>query len=147
MLDISEHCKQNIYIGNIFERNERIFPKPNKHAKFEVWTGDHCRLRQTERFVTDKEIIDAFYGAYSQIRKLFDENKIYVSKHYGKDTHFIIVDGRVDRSSPINIAAFLYRNNGNKLQYPSFTVKTVYKGADFSGNIYKHENVEKIFLY
>ena len=57
------------------------------------------------------------------------------------------VDARIDRSSPINIAAFLYRNNGNKLQYPAFTVKTVYKGADFSGNIYKHENIEKIFLY
>ncbi len=132
----------------ILERNEKMFPKPGANAKMEIWTGDHCRDRQSERHVSNKEIVDAFFGAWSQLNKLYKEKKIIVSKRHGEDNHVIIIDARKDRSYPVNIAAYIFQNHGTtKLNYPKFIVKTVYAGPDFSGNIYDKENAEKIFLY
>lgn len=148
MRTITEYCKQNIYISNILERNEKIYPQIGKYGKFVLFAGDHCKKRQQERDVTDSEIIDAFKSAWSQLNKLYKEKTIKKSEDYGRDTHFIIIDARNNRAEPVNIAAFIYHiHSTNTLSGSSFIVKTVFKGENFKGTLRDDKDVEKIFLY
>lgn len=148
MKNITEYCKRYVYTGNIVERNERMFPPRGKFSKFTLWTGDHCRERQRQRGVTDGDIIDAFKGAWKQLNKLYREHRVRKSEDYGRDTHFIIIDARKDREQPVNIAAFVYDvHSDDTLSGASFTIKTVYRGATFTGTLHDDKNVEKIFLY
>lgn len=133
----------------ILERNEQMFPKkPESQSKFSIWIGDHGKQRMEERHVSEKEIIDAFFDAFQQLNKKFKDREISVSRD-GKDSRFIIVDARKDKTNPVNISAFIYRNSSkNKLYHPSFTVRTVFKGDSFSGTTRKDSAEEvKIFLY
>lgn len=138
----------------LLERNERIFPQPGKHEKLEIWTGDHCKKRQKERKVSDKEIIDAIFGAFTDIRSAYREGKINLS-YNGEDSQFVITDARKDKRNPVVVVAFVYKMLGAKnkkdmnpkFDRPSITVKTVYKGGDFSGSKANRENAHKIFLY
>lgn len=42
----------------LLERNEKIFPtQQGKHEKLEIWAGEHCKQRQSERNVSDKEML------------------------------------------------------------------------------------------
>lgn len=139
----------------ILERNEKIFPKDKDRQKFQVWIGDHGKQRQEERHVSDKEIISAFFGAYDDINELFKKGEITVAKsqYKGQYDRFVIIDARKDKRSPVCVSAFIYNNySPNKLKSPQFTVKTVYKGGDFSGatrgdNTSKGKEEKKIFLY
>ena len=132
----------------ILERNEKMFPSGRDRSKFEIWTEDHCRERQKERDVTDKEITSAFFGAWEELNKLFKEREIEVNKPGKEPTSFNIIDARKDRNKPVCIAAFIYSNrDDHKLYHPAFTVKTVYKGEDFSGATKSNYKAKKIFLY
>ena len=139
----------------LLERNERIFPsQKGKHEKLEIWAGEHCKLRQKERNVSDKEITDAIFGAFTDIRSAYREGKINLS-YNGEDSQFVITDARRDKHNPVVVVAFIYKMLGAKnkkdmnpkFDRPSITVKTVFKGDDFSGSKASRENAHKIFLY
>ena len=139
----------------LLERNERIFPSQHgKHEKLEIWAGEHCKLRQKERNVSDKEITDAIFGAFTDIRSAYREGKINLS-YNGEDSQFVITDARRDKHNPVVVVAFIYKMLGAKnkkdmnpkFDRPSITVKTVFKGDDFSGSKANRENAHKIFLY
>ena len=139
----------------LLERNERIFPsQQGKHEKLEIWAGEHCKLRQKERNVSDKEITDAIFGAFTDIRSAYREGKIKLS-YNGEDSQFVITDARRDKHNPVVVVAFIYKMLGAKnkkdmnpkFDRPSITIKTVFKGDDFSGSKASRENAHKIFLY
>lgn len=134
---------------SINESNEQIFPKPGKYAKLKIDVGDHAYDRQKERKVSNKDIIDAIFGAYNDINKLYKEKTLKVSKS-GQDSRFLIVDARRDKLKPINVVGFIFKNkNENKLSNPIFIIKTVFKGDDFAGAKRVSDDAEqhKIFLY
>ena len=139
----------------LLERNEKIFPsQQGKHEKLEIWAGEHCKQRQKERNVSDKEITNAIFGAFTDIRSAYREGKIKLS-YNGEDSQFVITDARRDKHNPVVVVAFIYKMLGAKnkkdmnpkFDRPSITVKTVFKGDDFSGSKASRENAHKIFLY
>ncbi len=139
----------------LLERNERIFPsQQGKHEKLEIWAGEHCKQRQKERNVSDKEITNAIFGAFTDIRSAYREGKIKLS-YNGEDSQFVITDARRDKHNPVVVVAFIYKMLGAKnkkdmnpkFDRPSITVKTVFKGDDFSGSKASRDNAHKIFLY
>lgn len=147
MISLIEFINEKMFEEEmILERNEKIYPTQDKHAKFEIWTGDHCRDRQEERTVTDKEIIDAFYAAWPQLNKAFKEREFQASRSKEEAGEIMIVDARKDKQKPLTICCFLYRNRSdNKLQNPAFTVMTVYR--DSGGAKQNRKERYKIFLY
>lgn len=134
---------------SINESNEQIFPKPGKYAKLKIDVGDHAYDRQKERKVTNNDIIDAIFGAYNDINKMYKEGILKVSKN-GKDSRFLIVDSRKNQNEPINVVGFIFKNkHEKKLLNPIFIIKTVFKGDDFAGAKRVSDDAEqhKIFLY
>lgn len=126
MISLLEH----LYESLILEWNIKVFPEKGKFAKLSWWKGEHCEERQKERNVKDSEITDALFGAYNDIKELFKNNKLKVSKT-GKDSNFIIVDARKQKENPICVVGFLRKNDHpNKLDKPSFTIMTVFKKND-----------------
>lgn len=139
----------------LLERNEKIFPtQQGKHEKLEIWAGEHCKQRQRERNVSDKEILNAIFGAFKDIRSAYRNGDIKLSFN-GEDSQFVITDARRDKRNPVVVVAFIYKMLGAKnkkdanpnFDRPSITVKTVYKGDDFSGSKADREYAHKIFLY
>ncbi|MCH5167544.1 MAG: hypothetical protein J1F35_06575 [Erysipelotrichales bacterium] len=132
----------------IFERNEKMYPYPgseDKRTKFEIWVGDHGRQRMNERKVSEKQIVDAFYAAWSQLNQKFKDREFEADRN-GNGNEIVIIDARKNRQKPLTIAAFLYRNRANnKLLFPAFTVKTVY--YDTGGAAQNRKDRIKIFLY
>lgn len=130
----------------ILERNEKIFPQDNKRSKMEIWVGDHARQRQEERKVSTQDIISAFFAAYADLGKKFKEGEFSANKDPRSTRDILIVDTRKNKENPLTISCWLYRNRGtNKLQYPMFTVKTVYWGV--GGAMKSDEKALKIFIY
>lgn len=139
----------------INESNIKVFPKRGKVAKFSWWKGNHAIERQKERNITDKEVTDAIFGAYNDIKKLFSEGKLVQSIN-GIDSLIIIIDSRKDRENPVCVCIYLRSNYGTKkLNSPSFILKTVFKKtesnqSDFSGlirNGSKRNGENIIYLY
>lgn len=150
MIKLSNFIADQIFESQmILERNEKIYPEQDKHAKFEIWTGDHCRDRQEERYVTDKEIISAFYDAWPQLNKAFKEREFQAARRKEDAGEIIIIDTRKDKQRPLTICCFLYRNRSdNKLLHPAFTVMTVYRGeGPKQGAAQNRKDRYKIFLY
>lgn len=130
----------------ILERNEKMFPKPGQEAKFEIWVGDHCRQRQEERNITNKEIISAFFEAYPQLNKAFKEREFKADRDPKLAGEVIIIDTRYDKQKPLTIACWLYKNKSdNALRYSAWCVKTVYK--DSGGASQNRKDRFKVFLY
>lgn len=139
----------------LLEKNEKIFPtQQGKHEKLEIWAGEHCKQRQRERNVSDMEITNAIFGAFKDIRSAYRNGDIKLSFN-GEDSQFVITDARRDKHNPVVVVAFIYKMLGAKnkkdpdpkFDRPSITVKTVYKGDDFSGSKADREHAHKIFLY
>lgn len=151
MISLVNYIEECLLFENemILEKNEKVYPDPkseNQRTKFEIWLGDHARDRQEQREVSNKEIVDAFYAAWPELNKAFKEGKFKPYKRGEKGTDIVIIDARKDRQTPLTIAAFLYRNRAeNKLLFPAFTVKTVYR--DTGGAKQNREDRFKIFLY
>lgn len=130
----------------LLERNEKMFPRPGQKAKLEIWTGDHCRQRQEERNISDKEIISAFFAAYAELNKKFKEREFEANRDPQKTRDLLIIDARYDKQKPLTIACWLYANRSdNSLYRPAFTVKTVYR--DTGGAKQDRKDRLKIFLY
>lgn len=130
----------------ILERNEKVFPKSGERSKMEIWTGDHCRQRQKEKHVSNQEIISTFFAAYDELNKKFKEHEYDAERDPKNTRDILLIDARKNRDNPLTVSCWLYRNNAkNKLQYPAFTVKTVYRGVGGARKIDK--NALKIFLY
>lgn len=148
MLSLEEFICEQL----ILEKNEIIFPKNREHGRCRIYVGDHGRERMQERKVSEKEILDAIFGAYKDISQKFKDGEIVQSKT-GKDSRFVVVDARKDKNNPVCVSAFIFKSfKNNKLEHPSIIVRTVYKGDDFSGatrhNDSKKDKEEvKIFLY
>lgn len=147
MIDIYTFlCEQLDSEQLILERNEKVFPKSNERSKMEIWTGDHCRKRQEERHVSNQEIISTFFAAYAELNKKYKEHEFEADRDPKNSRDILIIDARKDKNNPLTVSCWLYRNNSkNKLQYPAFTVKTVYRGVGGARKIDK--NALKIFLY
>ena len=130
----------------ILERNEKLFPRDGERSKMEIWVGDHARQRQEERHINDKEIISAFFAAYADLNKKYKEREFDANRDPSQTRDILIIDARNDKENPLTISCWLYRNRAtNKLQYPAFTVKTVYRGV--GGAKKSEEKAMKIFLY
>lgn len=69
-----------LYEWQLNESNERIFPKNGQYAKLRIDVGDHAFQRQQERYVSNKQVIDAIFGAYNDINGLFKSGQLKVSK-------------------------------------------------------------------
>lgn len=131
MKDINEYIFE---AQLILEKNEKIFPKQGEHSKMTIFTGDHCQDRQSEREVTNKEIIHAMYDAFKDIDKAYRNKEITASFKDIKTNNFVVIDTRVSKNKPICLVVMLTRSQAdNKLRNPMFVVKTVYKGDDFKG--------------
>lgn len=139
----------------ILEMNTRLFPAKNgQREKMEIWVGDHCKKRQQERNVSDKQILDAVFGAFKDIRALYKTHKLGLSRD-GNSSQFVITDARKDQNNPIVVVGYIYKMLGaknpmdpnGKFDRPSITIKTVYHGDDFSGSKADRSNAQKIFLY
>lgn len=131
MKDLNEYI---VEAQLILERNEKIFPKPGEHSKMTIFTGDHCQDRQSEREVTNKEIIHAMFDAFKDIDKAYRNKEINASFKNMRTNEFVVIDTRVSKSKPICLAVMLNKSQSdNKLRNPLFTIKTVYKGDDFKG--------------
>lgn len=114
----------------INEENVKIFPPKGKFAKFSWYAGDHAGLRQKERKVSNKEITDAIFSAYDEIKKLFSDGNLKISKN-GEDSNAIIIDARKDRQNPTCICIFIESNaSKTNLKYPKIIVKTVFKKTE-----------------
>lgn len=130
----------------LLERNEKMFPKPGQEAKLEIWAGDHCRHRQEERKISDKEIISAFFAAYAQLNKAFKEGEFKADRDPNNTRDILIIDARYDKQTPLTISCWLYKNRStDRLKNPAFTVKTVYK--DTGGAKQDRKDRFKVFIY
>lgn len=136
----------------ILEANEIIFPKNNKSGRCKIYIGQHGKDRMKERNVSEREILDAIFGAYKELSAKFKDGKISQSRD-GKDSRFVIIDARKSSSDPVCVSAFIARSfKQDKLEHPNIIVRTVYKGGDFSGatrhrDTRKGKEEEQIFLY
>ena len=98
----------------LLERNEKIFPtQQGKHEKLEIWAGQHCKQRQHERNVSDKEMLYAIFGAFKDIRSAYRNGDIKLSFD-GEDSQFVITDARRDKRNPVVVVAFIYKMLGAK---------------------------------
>lgn len=136
----------------IEESNEIIFPKRNQTGKCRIYIGQHGKDRMKERNVSEQEIFNAIFGAYKEISNKFKAGEIKQSRT-GEDSRFVIIDARKNPHNPVSVSLFVSRSyKENKLEHPSFVIRTVYKGGDFSGatrhsNSRKGKEEVKIFLY
>ena len=101
----------------LLERNEKMFPRDGQTAKFEIWTGDHCKQRQEERNISDKEIIDVFFNAYSQLNKAFKEREFKADRDPKVAGDIVIIDARKDKQTPLTICCWLYKNRAEIIYY------------------------------
>lgn len=147
MVDLYTYiCEQLDAEQLILERNEKLFPKDGERSKMEIWVGDHARQRQEERNVKDQEIIGAFFAAYAELNKKYKEREFEADRDPSKTRDILIIDTRKNKENPLTISCWLYRNRSqNKLQYPAFTVKTVYWGT--GGAKKSDEKALKVFIY
>lgn len=138
--------------GLVEEGNEIIFPKNNQSGRCRIYIGQHGKDRMKERNVTEKEILDAIFGAYKELSQKFKDGEIQQSRT-GQDSRFVIIDARKNQRDPVSVSAFISKSyKTNKLEHPSIIVRTVYKGGDFSGatrhsDSRKGKEETKIFLY
>lgn len=124
MLSLHQYIIEHL----ILEDNKKIFPRSGYKGdyKFILMIGDHYFLRKQERHVGNQDkIINAIYYVLDDILYDFKHNKIKL-----KDDSFIIVDYRKDANNPLCIVLMIKNFYKDK---PTFIVKTVYKGSDFSG--------------
>jgi len=144
LVDFLSETLENLEM--FLERNEKMFPTGQDQSKFEIWCGDHCRQRQEERNISDKEIISAFFAAWPELNKKYKEREFEAAKIASETKDILIIDARNDKDKPLTISCFLYRNrSNNKLYHPAFTVKTVYK--DTGGAKKQGDGIVKIFLW
>ena len=138
--------------GLIEEGNEIMFPKNNQSGRCKIYIGQHGKDRMKERKVSEREILDAIFGAYKELSQKFKEGEIKQSRT-GEESRFVIIDARKNQRDPVSVSAFISKSyKPNKLEHPSIIVRTVYKGGDFSGatrhsDSRKGKNEVKIFLY
>lgn len=148
---------------NINEMTEEIFPNGKKSGKMIITVGTHARERGQQRNVSDREIIDAIFGAYNEIRSKYKTGEIFTDKYAGAGKNgvgckIIITDTRKSKTEPVCVVCFIQKmlglgedstsNKNTKWTKPVFAVKTVFKGDDFSGSINStNKNAKKIFLY
>lgn len=136
----------------ILEANEIIFPKKNQSGRCKIYIGQHGKDRMKERNVSEKEILDAVFGAYKDLSNKFKDGVISQCRD-GKESRFVIIDARKNSQDPVCVSAFIARSfKPNKLEHPSIIIRTVYKGGDFSGatrhrDTRKGKEEEQIFLY
>ena len=138
-----------LFDNDIFEYNEQMFPyKRSKREKFSIWYGEHGKEMMQKFNVSKFEIVNAFFAAWADLDAKFRKHEICVSKDGGVDNRFIIIDYRHDRNKPLCISAFIYWNySPSRLDNPNFTVRTVFRGDDFSGIKRNLDDEIKIFLY
>lgn len=130
----------------LLERNEKMFPRDGQRAKFEIWTGDHCKQRQEERNISDKEIISAFFDAYPQLNKAFKDREFKADRDPAVAGDIVIIDARKDKQTPLTICCWLYKNRAdNHLLHSAWSVKTVYR--DTGGAKQNRKDRFKVFLY
>lgn len=147
MKSFSLYLYENLEDSLILESNDLIFPKNNQHGKCKIYIGEHGKQRMKERNVSEREILDAILGGYKEISQAFKDGKIKACRD-GKESRFIVIDARKDKSNPVNVSAFISRSfKPNKLEHPSIIVRTVFKGDDFSGSTRNKAEEHKIFLY
>lgn len=136
----------------ISEGNEIIFPKNNQSGRCKIYIGQHGKDRMKERNVSEREVIDAIFGAYKELSQKFKDGEIQQSRT-GQDSRFVIIDARKNQRDPVSVSAFISKSyKPNKLEHPSIIIRTVYKGGDFSGatrhnDTRKGKEEVKIFLY
>lgn len=147
MLDLLDYINEALDTEQlILERNEKVFPSDGDRSKMEIWVGDHARQRQKERKVDTQAIISAFFAAYAELNKKYKEGEFKANRDPKLTRDILIIDTRKNRENPLTVSCWLYRNrNENKLQYPAFTVKTVYWGT--GGAKKSEEKAMKIFIY
>lgn len=137
---------------SISEGNEIIFPKNNQSGRCKIYIGQHGKDRMKERNVSEREILDAIFGAYKELSQKFKDGEIQQSRT-GQDSRFVIIDARKNQRDPVSVSAFISKSyKPNKLEHPSIIIRTVYKGGDFSGatrhnDTRKGKEEVKIFLY
>lgn len=136
----------------ISEGNEIIFPKNNQSGRCKIYIGQHGKDRMKERNVSEREVLDAIFGAYKELSQNFKDGEIQQSRT-GQDSRFVIIDARKNQRDPVSVSAFISKSyKPNKLEHPSIIIRTVYKGGDFSGatrhnDTRKGKEEVKIFLY
>ena len=136
----------------ILEGNEIMFPKNGKSGRCKIYIGNHGKERMQERNVSEREVLDAIFGAYKELSQKFKEGELKQSRD-GQDSRFVIIDARKDQKNPVSVAAFIARSFKNdQLVHPNIIIRTVFKGGDFSGatrhsNSRKGKEEVKIFLY
>lgn len=136
----------------ISEGNEIIFPKNNQSGRCKIYIGQHGKDRMKERNVSEREVLDAIFGAYKELSQKFKDGEIQQSRT-GQDSRFVIIDARKNQRDPVSVSAFISKSyKANKLEHPSIIIRTVYKGGDFSGatrhnDTRKGKEEVKIFLY
>lgn len=157
MLSLNEFINESyldeytlIYDGDVvLEKNDIMFPKNNQSGRCKIYIGKHGKERMEERKVSEREILDAIFGAYKELSQKFEKGEIKQTLD-GESSTVIIIDARKNKTKPVSVALFIQKSYSNtKLKHPSIVVKTVYKGDDFAaatrGNQRKGE--VKIFLY
>jgi hypothetical protein len=133
----------------IMESNTLRFPKKSEPSKFKLFTSEHCDQRMQERHVSEKELLDAVFGAYKDLNAKYKEKKLKQS-YNGEDSRCVIVDARKNKNKPVCVVLFLRHSfSENKLYKPTFICKTVFKGEDFTGATHARDTKGefKIMLY
>lgn len=150
MLNLQQYITENLLVSAelICEKNHVIFPTKEKYGPFTIMVGDHVDQRETERHVTDKEIVNAIFGARKELEKMYADGKIQQSSKDNIDT-FVIVDARKSTNRPLSVVGFIAKSRKPKtLNHSLLIIKTVFKGADFSAATRSDsKNEHHIFLY
>ena len=150
MLSLNQYITENLLVSAnmICEKNHVIFPTKEKYGPFTIMVGDHVDQRESERHVTDKEIVNAIFGAKKDLEKMYADGKIKQSSKDFIDT-FVIVDCRKSTNRPLSVVGFIAKSRKpNTLKHSLLIIKTVFKGADFSAATRQDSEKEHhIFLY
>jgi hypothetical protein len=99
----------------IMESNTLRFPKKSEPSKFKLFTSEHCDQRMQERHVSEKELLDAVFGAYKDLNAKYKEKKLKQS-YNGEDSRCVIVDARKNKNKPVCVVLFLRHSLQNCIQ-------------------------------
>lgn len=151
-------------LDEAMQGNNQIFPASGQSAKMRIDIGNHTVEREDQRDVSNKDIINVMYGAYNEIKSKYKTGEIFTDPQAGDGKNgegckIVITDCRKDRNNPVVVVCFISHMAGvdksaaksktnRKWGKPTFIVKTVFKGDDFSGSKNSsNKNAKKIFLY
>ena len=114
----------------ILETNEKIYDSNDAYDKFEypfgnfskqilIFSGDHTWLRQSERIVSDKEIITTI------LKSLDNLLEVHHNQHTDKNHTCVLVNKNYN---DLNVSVYI---EAEKSYVIKIIIKTVYKGSDF----------------